>query len=81
MIFTITFQISSIIRIGSSLCKMCCSMCRARPEPYAIHLIRGKEPIGLISSHSNSSNHNSNSSNSNHDQIQSIYLSNHPQVQ
>ena len=68
MIFTITFQISSIIRIGFSLCRMCCSMCRARPEPYAIPLNRDKEPTEPISNHNNNynSSHSHNSSNHNH---------------
>ena len=88
MIFTTTFQISFITQIGFSLCRMYCSICKVRPELYAILLNRDKEPIVPISSHSsnnhNSNNHNSNSSNHNHsnnNQILYIYLSNHPLVQ
>ena len=65
MIFTITFQISSIIRIGFSLCRMCCSMCRVRLEPYAIPLNRDKEPTDLIFSHSSSNSNNNSNNNSN----------------
>lgn len=64
MIFTTTFQISFITRIGFSPCRMYCNMCKVRPEPYAIPLNRDKEPTDLIFSHSNHSN-NSNSNRSN----------------
>ena len=74
MIFTTTFQIFSIIRIGFSRCRMFCSICKVRLDHSLIPLMWARGHIDHICNNSNNSrnsrnsninNNSNNSSNSN----------------